>query len=300
MKTAIILGSNGQDGRILSEQLRTQGYKVTGVDHGHEVDICNVSQMSTFIKTVQPNEIYHLAAFHHSSEETLSEDEEFYQKSFQVNYFSLLNTLEGMRQHAPQTKLFYAGSSHIFGSHNTEMQNENTALNPDSVYAITKAAALQTCRIYRQKYNTFATYGILYTHDSQYRSEKFLSQKIIRTAFRIKGGSNEKLHIGDLSAEVDWGYASEYMQAAHRTLQINEPHDFIIATGKKIQIADFVNTVFKELGLDWREHVIETPELLKRKGLSRIGNPEKLKKFTGAHPKIYGAELAKTLLKLAN
>lgn len=307
-KTAIIIGSEGQDGKILFDQLCKKNFSVIGIDQNKTrtnnaswqkcVNICNSQEVLDLISNTQPEEVYHLAAFHHSSEEKTPEDTNFYQKSFDVNFFSLINLLEAIRLQSINTRLFYASSSHVFGDTLEEVQTEATCLNPNTVYGITKATAQQACRLYRQKYNIFASTGILYTHESKFRSEKFLSQKVIRAAIDFKfKGRKEKLVIGDLSAVVDWGFAPEFTEAAQLIVRHSQADDFIVATNHPMKISDFIEHIFAELGLDWTKFVEEKKGILNRSGIKRIGSYQKINKTTGWQPTTFGASLAKILLQ---
>lgn len=295
-KTAVIVGSQGQDGRFLFELLVQKGYSVIGLDQGAVrsegsdwqavVDITNREQVASFFQTVQPEEVYYLAAFHHSSQDVQIDEVELFEKSYTVHVFSYLNFLEGIRLCSPKTKVFYAASSLIFGEAPTEMQDEATPFQPNNSYGITKLDGLLMSRLYREKYGIFAAVGIFYNHESEYRSEKFVSMKVVAGAVNIKKGAQTELVVGDLSAEVDWGYAPDYVEAAHRILQLERSDEFIIATGQKHAIQDLVSIVFEYIGLDWRQYVRENKAILTRKRLPMVGNAEKLKRATGWQPTV--------------
>ncbi len=292
MKTAIITGSLGQDGKILEQQLIKQGYKTIGIDQGHEIKICSSQAVKDLISTVRPDEIYHFAALHHSSEEDIKESPEFREKSYAVNVASTLYFLDAIKNFSPTSKFFYASSSHIFGESKTEVQDEKTPMNPTTTYGKNKAEAMILCQHYRKSYNVFACVGIFYTHESCHRSEKFLSQKIIQSALQKK-----PITIGDLSAVIDWGFAPEYTLGAQCIMQALAPEDFIIATGHKMTVEDFVVSIFSKCDLNWKNYVREDKEILKRRSPARIGNPTKIKQVTGWSPKIFGPALAKILLQ---
>lgn len=295
-KTAVIVGSQGQDGRFLFELLVQKGYGVIGLDQGavrneggdwqEEVDITNREQVASFLQTVQPDEVYYLAAFHHSSQDAQIDEAELLEKSYAVHVFSYLNFLEGIRLRSPKTKIFYAASSLIFGEAPTEMQDETTPFQPNNSYGITKLDGLLISRLYREKHGLFAAVGIFYNHESEYRSEKFVSMKVVAGVANIKKGTETKLVIGDLSAEVDWGYAPDYVEAAHRILELERPDEFIIATGQKHSIRDLVAVAFGYLDLDWQKYVRENGAILTRKRLPMVGNAQKLREATGWQPTV--------------
>jgi GDPmannose 4,6-dehydratase len=251
------------------------------------VDITNARQVSGLVKSFKPDEIYFLAAFHHSSEQKLKDEGDIFKKSFDVNVTALVHFLEGMRQHSPKAKLFYAASSHVFGNPSKGRQDESTPFHPVCIYGIAKAAGLHACRFFRDAYGLFASVGILYNHESPRRSSKFVSQKIVQTAIAIKKGKARHLVLGDLNAKTDWGYAPDYVEAMRRILQLSRPDDFVIASGRSHTVKDFVTIVFEQLGLDWEKYVRVNPALIhkKRKG-SLEGNPRKLLSATGWKPKV--------------
>jgi GDPmannose 4,6-dehydratase len=307
MKKAIIVGCDGQDGRLLYELLSKKGYNIIGVAKGSTrfdggdklppVDISKTEEVFKLVKNFKPDEIYYLAAFHQSSEDAPLGEAELYHKSYETNVFSLINFLEGIRKHSPCTKLFYAASSHVFGDDAGDVQDEKTPINPNSIYGITKALGLFLCRFYRNNHSVYASTGILYNHESPLRDQKFVSKKIIRGALDIKRGSHEKLILGDLNAEIDWGWAPDFVEAMNKILSLHAPEDFVVATGKKHTVLDFVETTFKNLGLDWKLYVEENPLLIKRKTATLVGNPKKLMTMTGWKPSVDFDQMIKILLE---
>lgn len=295
-KTAVIVGSQGQDGRFLFELLIEKGYGVIGLDRGtvkaegvkwdKPVDIFDSQAVIGFLEVVQPDEVYYLAAFHHSSQDQEIREVELFQKSYAVHVFAYLNFLEGVRLVSLKTKIFYAASSLIFGNPKDEIQDETTPFSPNSAYGVTKLDGLLMSRYYCEKYGIFAAVGIFYNHESEYREGKFISMKVVEAAVNIKKGTQSDLIVGDLSAEVDWGYAPEYVDAAHRILQLEKADEYIIATGQKHSIEDLVAIAFGHLDLDWKKYMHENAALLTRKRLPMVGNAEKLKRATGWQPTV--------------
>ena len=308
MKKAIIVGSNGQDGRLLCENLSRCNYHIIGIDqslyHSHAgetcmtVDINDYQAVADLVRTHMPDEVYYLAAFHHSSENLpLQENNKIFTQSFQIHVFALVNFLEALRIFAQDARLFYAASSHIFGNASIEPQNEQTPYNPTGIYGITKAAGIYACRFYRNQYRLFVSTGILFNHESQYRQPIFVTIKIIDGAIDIKNGFQDKLTLGNLDAEVDWGYALDYVEAFRRILGASMPDDFIVATGKKHTVRDFVEITFSHLGLDWKKYVEEDATIISKSGATLIGNPEKLVRVTGWKPSVDFSEMIKLLLQ---
>jgi GDPmannose 4,6-dehydratase len=267
--TALIIGHKGQDGTCLSQLLREKGYSVIGlargsvegaataVGRGHPFDVTNHSDMLRLVAEVRPDEIYYLAAFHHSSEDPRIEDHELISRSLAVNTLGLNNILGALVSENLESRVFYAGSSRVFGQPTTLSQNEETPFRPICAYGISKTAGIGICKHYRAGRRVFAATGILYNHESPLRSPKFISRKIVRSAVSIARGSTEKLTVGNLNAKVDWGYAPDYTRAMWLILQLEQPSDFVIGTGILHSVRDLVQTAFGELGLDWKEHVRE-------------------------------------------
>jgi GDPmannose 4,6-dehydratase len=218
-------------------------------------------------------------------------------QSYAVNVVSLLNFLEAIRQYSPKTRLFYAASSHVFGRPETSPQDENTPINPLGIYAITKVSGLQLCRMYRTVYLVFASVGILYNHESPLRGEQFVSRKIVQGAIRCKKDPTHRLVLGDLAAEVDWGYAPDYVEAMYRIMNLKEADDFIIATGEKHTVEDFVRIAFDTLGLDWREFVMERKKIITRPAVTFMGNPAKLVRKTGWKRSVTFSNMVKLLVE---
>ncbi len=274
MKRCLVVGHAGQDGRILFDRLRSEGHIVVGIDRGEVlssdgarpalVDILDYPAVQSLIAGATPDEIYYLAAFHHSAEQKLGETRELFERSFAINVYGLVNFLEAIRLGSPKTRLFYASSSRVFGVPQGYPQDESTPINPDCAYGITKAAGQQSVRYYRRTHSLFAVSGILYNHESPLRAPTFVPQKIVRGAVAIKSGSQAKLVLGDLDAIVDWGYAPDYVDAMTRMLALDEPDDFVIATGEPHTVRQFVETAFEIVALDWNAHVEVAPGLISR------------------------------------
>ena len=295
MKKAIIVGYKGQDGQYLLKSLRLKGYDVVGIGRrdiepvskfSGFVDINNSDHVFRLLHSYTPHEIYYLPAFHHSSQEDQSDDTRILRESFQTHVLSLSFFLEGMEKFSPLSKLFYAASSHIWGDAPTSIQNEDTPINPNCVYGITKAAGLQTCRFFRRN-GIFASVGILYNHESPLRPVKFISQKIVYGAVAIKEGRQDRLSVGDLSASVDWGFAGDYVEAMQAVLQLDQADDFIVATGRTYTVRDFIERVFDQLKLDWKKYVVEDQNIIiKKKKYILCGDPSKLMARTNWRPSV--------------
>lgn len=308
MKKVLIIGCTGQDGTYLFENLQKRNYEIIGIARNvvrstlsksiKPVNISKSKQVYNLLEEYKPDEIYYLAAFHQSSEDQYYDDAELLRRSFDVNVLSLINFLEGIKNYSNYSRLFYTASSHIFGNSTESIQDETTPLNPNSIYGITKTAGVHLCRLYREKYSIFVSVGILYNHESPLRSSKFVSQKIVKTAVAIKNKIQDKLIIGNLNAEIDWGYAPDYVEAMYKILQLSSAGDFIISSGKIHTVRDFVKGVFKYLDLDWTKYVKEDPNLIKKKEKHNLqGNNQKLKTMTKWQPTVSFNDLIKIMIR---
>ncbi len=312
MKTACIIGSQGQDGQLLWNLLQSRNYRLIGVGFQEvrardtiwteSVNILDREEVLHLIEKVRPDEIYYLAAKHQSSQDIASENLGYYRETFDINVNGLAHFLEAILMTQSGSKLFYASSSHVFGSQIFGQpletpQVETTAYHPESIYAISKVTGTHLCRLYRQKHGVFASVGILYNHESSLRKDSFLSKKIVTSALRIQNGHQKKLIVGNLSTQVDWGYAPDYVEAMHLVLNLKDADEFIIASGKTHSVADFLEVVFSSLGLDWRVYVEEDRRILTRQEGARVGDFSKLKQATGWTPQTSFEEMVKQLLK---
>ena len=293
MTREIIVGCDGQDGRLLRDHLVRRGCEVIGVGR-RTLDIGDAAAVRAFVARVAPDAIYYLPAVHHSSQElTQTDDVALFRDSLAVHVTGLIHFLEA----ASGARLFYAASSHVFGDYPPEPQpaDETTPFAPSCIYGITKAAGVHACRYYRAR-GVYAATGILYNHESALRRPQFVSQKIVQAARRIRDGSGEKLELGTLAAAVDWGYAPDFVDAFHRILQLDRPDDFVVATGETHTVGEFAQLAFATLGLDWTAHVSERPGLLGKRVVTRVGNAAKLARATGWRPSVSFAQMIELLV----
>lgn len=279
MKTALILGAKGQDGTYLSELLLDKGYRVHALyrPEGSASDAAFPVSLRTHerfmplvgsvadtlfiqdtVKEISPGEIYYLSSNHE-----LDFSLENYEKSRAVNLDGLSGVLSALAESSNPGRLFYASSSNIFFKAECSPQSEATPHAPGTLYGFFKSAAMSLITLYREKFGIYGCSGILYNHESPRRNDFFLPKKIVSTAVAIKLGQEAKLWIGDLNAVRDWGYAGDFVRAMWMMLQAEHPRDYVIGTGVTRSVEWVVNFVFSELGLDWREHVVADPGLLR-------------------------------------
>ncbi|MCO6438924.1 MAG: GDP-mannose 4,6-dehydratase [Phycisphaerae bacterium] len=286
-KTALITGVTGQDGSYLTELLLGKGYEVHGVirrasvfttqriDHLyqdvhepdlrlrlHYGDLLDPMGLRRILTEVGPDEVYNLAAQSHVR---TSFDQPTY--TAEVVAIGTLNLLEAIRDYRDasgnEVRLYQASSSEMYGKVAEVPQNELTPFYPRSPYACAKVHAYWQTVNYREAYGLFACNGILFNHESPRRGETFVTRKITRAATRIKLGLQRTLHLGNLDAQRDWGFAGDYVLAMWLMLQQVEPDDYVIATGRSHSVREFLETAFQYLDLDWREHVRFDPRYLR-------------------------------------
>jgi GDPmannose 4,6-dehydratase len=276
MKRALITGVNGQDGSYLAELLLGAGYEVHGVvrrdaleDPAHRlVNIAGIRErlrlhagslenhlsIYKIVAAARPDECYHLGS---SSFVSHSFEEE---SSILSNNFNATHALlSSIKELAPACRVYFAGSSEMFGDAPVSPQNEATPFNPRSIYGISKLAAFHVARNYRVHHQLFVSAGILYNHESPRRGHEFVTRKISAAVAKIKLGQAKSLPLGNLDARRDWGYAPDYVKAMHAMLQKDAPGDYVVATGTTHSVRDFLKAAFGVVGLDYERHVVVDP-----------------------------------------
>lgn len=311
-RNAIIIGHEGQDGRLLTRLLLQRGYDLLGIgrstlDHWgamayrEEFRLDCSNSVCDLVRSLQPQELYYLAAHHASSQARQSEDlHEDYQLSLGVNVTGVLHFLEAIRCHSPQSRFFFASSSLIYGNRPQQSpQDETTQVAPEEPYGLCKALSGQMCRDYRARHRLFASVGILFNHESCLRPSQYLSTKIISAAVAASRGEIKPLVVGSLDAIVDWGYAPDYVDAFTRILALEAPGDFVVASGVAHTVRDFAATAFARVGLDWSKYVLQDPAVLTRSRSGRVGDPSKLRRITGWCPSLTFKEMVALLIDQA-
>ena len=274
MKKALITGITGQDGSYLAELLLEKGYEVHGIirrasnfntqriDHLienpeiynhrlflHYGDMTDGSRLVTLIARLVPDEVYNLAAQSHVR---VSFDEPEY--TGDTVGLGTTRILEAIRITGVKAKFYQASSSEMFGA-TPSPQNEETPFYPRSPYGAAKVYSYWMTKNYREAYGLFACNGILFNHESERRGETFVTRKITIAAARIAMGLQANLSLGNLESFRDWGYAPEYVEGMWRMLQVDEPDDFVLATGQSISVGQFLENAFKRVNLNWQDHV---------------------------------------------
>lgn len=274
MKRALITGVTGQDGSYLAEFLLTKGYQAYGMVRrastenferiNHIKDKINLAQADlldqlsiiNIIKNIQPQEVYNLAS------------QSFVPTSFEqpllTGEFTALGVtrmLEAIRLVDKNIRFYQASSSEMFGKAVETPQKETTPFHPRSPYGVAKVYGHWITINYRESYDIFAVSGILFNHESPRRGKEFVTRKITDGVARIKLGLTDKLYLGNLDAQRDWGFAGDYVEAMWLMLQAEKPQDYVIATGRTHSVQRFAELAFAHVGLDWRKHVVVDKKL---------------------------------------
>ena len=301
-KIALITGINGQDGSYLAEFLLQKGYEVYGtlkrnsVSENqtsrlnsiydkiklHYADLTDLSSLISVIQKVNPDEIYNLASQSHVR---ISFDQPLYTAN--VTGIGTLNMLEAVKLIKPNTKIYQASSSEMFGNSidNDGYQRETTPMNPVSPYGCAKVFSYNICRNYRNSYGMFISNGILFNHESPRRGTNFVTNKVCKEAVKIKLGLSSELKLGNLDAARDWGHAKDYVKAMWLILQENTSDDFVCSTVISHSVKDLCEYVFNKLELDYNEYVKLDEKFLRPEELHNLkGDSTKLKEITGWTP----------------
>jgi GDPmannose 4,6-dehydratase len=274
MAKALITGVSGQDGSYLAELLLSKGYEVHGLirrsssfnthrldpiyQDPHEAgvrflmhygDLSDSGSLVNLIRELEPDEIYHLGAQSH-----VKVSFEIPEYTADATAMGTARILEAIRASGVSTRFYQAGSSEMFGSA-PPPQSEQTPFHPRNPYGVAKVFAHWITINYREAYGLFAANGILFNHESPRRGETFVTRKITRAVARIKAGIQDRLFLGNLDAERDWGYAPEYVEAMWLMLQHDEPLDLVIATGESHTVREFAQLAFAHVDLEWDRYV---------------------------------------------
>lgn len=314
MKRALITGITGQDGSYLAELLLEKGYEVHGIvrrvaiedpEHRlwrllpfkdrlrlHAASMESFPSIFRVFQDVKPEECYHLAA------------QSFVAYSFE-DEFSTLNTningthyvLAALKEAAPECRFYFAASSEMFGKVAEVPQTETTRFHPRSAYGISKVAGFDLTRNYREAYGIKACSGILYNHESPRRGFEFVTRKITSHVAKIKLGLAKEVHLGNLEARRDWGHAREYVRAMWMMLQQDTPDDYVIATGEQHTVREFAEAAFSCVGLDYRNHVVLDPQLLRPAEVELLlGDASKARKKLGWSCEVKFKQLAEEMV----
>ncbi len=296
-KKVLICGLGGQDGSYLAKFLLEKGYEVWGTSRDAEgrkfgnlislgvfekVHILSVSledyhSVYNVVSNIKPDEIYYLAG---QSSVGLSFDQPA--ETIQSMTLGVINFLNAIRALETSTKFYNAGSSECFGDSVELCSDENTCFKPRSPYGIAKLASHLLVKNYSESYSIFACTGILFNHESVFRPERYVTQKIIQSVKRIAAGEQNQLELGRLDISRDWGWAPDYVEAMWLMLQRKDPEDYVIGTGRSHSLEEFVDETFKLFNMDWQKYVIVNDDFKRPTDIVySCANPAKAKKELG-------------------
>lgn len=312
MKRALICGVTGQDGAYLTKHLLERDYQIWGTSRDAQVaslrnlqvlgaaeKVClrsvnptDFRGVLTTITSVNPDEIYFLSGL-----SSVGQSFDRPVETIESVTIGTLNLLEAVRFLGKPIKIYHSSSSESFGDTGRHPANEATLFKPHSPYGVAKASAHWLVDTYRYAYGLFCSNGILFNHESPLRPEWFVTKKIVAAACRIKRGVPEHIKLGRLDITRDWGWAPEYVDAMWRILQAQKPGDYVIATGRSHTLQEFVDAVFSELDLNWRDHVDVDPELYRPRDIARsVGDPTKASVELGWRPETDFGQLVTKLV----
>jgi GDPmannose 4,6-dehydratase len=309
-RRALITGITGQDGAYLAQFLLEKGYEVHGMVRRastenferitdlhdrvdlHQADLLDQLSLVRLIDNVRPHELYNLAAM---SFVPISFDQPLLTGEFTA--LGVTRVLEAIRQVDPTIRFCQASSSEMFGSVRQEPQNEDTPFYPRSPYGVAKVYGHWITVNYRESHGIFACSGLLFNHESPLRGKEFVTRKISDAVARIKLGAQEKLHLGNLDAQRDWGFAGDYVKAMWMMLQQPEPRDYVVATGEKHSVRQFVDLAFRHVGLDWEKYVEVDPSLFRPADVHTLrGDASRAQRELGWKPVVAFPELVKMMV----
>jgi GDPmannose 4,6-dehydratase len=309
-KKALITGVTGQDGSYLAEFLLDQGYQVIGMvrrsstvnfgrieqiqdritlAHG---DLLDQTSLIDIMRQNQPDEIYNLAA---QSFVPVS-----WQQPVLTGEFTALGVtrmLEAMRSTMPEARFYQASSSEMFGKVREVPQSEKTPFHPRSPYGVAKVYGHWITVNYRESYDLFACSGILFNHESPRRGLEFVTRKVTHGAAQIKLGLAHDLHLGNLDARRDWGYAGDYVKAMWLMLQQDHPDDYVVGTGRTHSVRELCQVAFDHLELDWKQYVVADPQFYRPAEVDLlVSDPAKARSELGWEPAVSFEELIRMMV----
>jgi GDPmannose 4,6-dehydratase len=309
-RKALITGTTGQDGAYLAEFLWGKGYEVHGMVRRsstenferiahlrgrvtlHQADLLDQLSIVELIQKVRPHEVYNLAA------------QSFVPTSWvqplltgEFTGLGVTRVLEAIRLVDRSIRFYQASSSEMFGAVQEEPQNEHTPFWPRSPYGVAKVYGHWITVNYRESYGIFACSGILFNHESPLRGKEFVTRKITDAVARIKLGLQDKLRLGNLDAMRDWGFSGDYVRAMWLMLQQHQPDDYVVATGEKHSVREFVELAFQHVDLDWRDWVEVDPALFRPAEVNTLrGDASKARRVLGWEPTVSFPQLVRMMV----
>jgi len=309
-RKAFITGITGQDGSYLAELLLEKGYEVHGLVRRsssfntwridqvrdrlilHYGDLVDQNSLMRTLELVGPDEIYNLAAQSH-----VKVSFEMPEYTANVTALGVLRLLDAVREVDLKARVYQAGSSEMYGLVQETPQTEKTALHPRSPYGVAKVFGHWITVNYREGYGIHASNGILFNHESPRRGENFVTRKITMGVAAIKNGLARELHLGNLDAKRDWGFAKDYVEAMWRMLQQDTPDDYVVATGETHSVREFLEEAFSHVGLHWQDYVKVDPKYFRPAEVDvLLGDPGKARTKLGWVPRVTFKELVRLMV----
>lgn len=318
-KVACITGITGQDGSYLAASLLSRGYEVIGlhrrsstdnfyrvkdfISHPNfnlqEFDLTDASNVTQTLVKYNPDEFYNLAAQSHVGTSFNQPN-----TTLDVNTAGVINILEAIRHYCPETKLYQASTSEMFGSNfqvkgSQKYQDENTSFSPQSPYAISKVASHSMIQLYRNSYNLYACSGILFNHESPRRGSNFVTRKITTYIGKlINKKISDKLKLGNIESYRDWGHAKDYVEAMRMMLNNSTPKDYVISTGETHSVKEFLQKAFDLVDLNYEDYIEIDPELYRPSEVDYLlGDSSRARKELGWIPQISFDNLIKEMVE---
>lgn len=307
MKKALVTGITGQDGSYLAELLLQKDYLVHGIvrrssntvrtriDHLtrddaiygkslflHYADLDDATTIRRLLNKLKPDEVYHLAGQSH-----VGASFDIPESTCQFAAMGTLKLLEILRDCTPVPRLLHTSSSEVFGIPDFVPQNELCPLRPATPYGVAKAFATNMIRVYRESFGLFVCNAICFNHESPRRGESFVTRKITRAAARIKLGLDRHLHLGNIDAQRDWGYAPDFVRGFWQMLQADLPNDLVLSTGTQHQVKDWLDVAFSHVGLNWEEYFVQDERFMRKADPNRLlGDSTRAKELIGWQPEM--------------
>jgi GDPmannose 4,6-dehydratase len=286
----IVTGYRGQDGTLLCRLLRGQGHEVLGIgrggtEDGSSVVLTNDESVRSLIRRFEPDQIYHLAASHHSSEQ--SPDIAFERDMIDVNFRAAEVLLAAVAQSRPSCRILLAATSKMYRPVPNEVRviDEESPMDPASFYGQTKAWSRDLLSHFRDRWSLFGSTAILFNHESVLRPPQFVTRKITMAAARAKRGARSPLNLLDIHSQTDWCGAEDVVEGMRLSLSADHPADYVFASGKARSVSDVLDVAYGEHGMDWRDYVTSSAPKGGQKG-ALIGNINKARDVLGWAPRI--------------
>tara|TARA_X000001036_G_scaffold436810_1_gene480720 strand:- start:1204 stop:2238 length:1035 start_codon:yes stop_codon:yes gene_type:complete len=317
MKKAFITGITGQDGYYLAKLLLEKDYEVHGIIRRasnfntnridtliskysndkklqlYYSDLTDSSSLNNLITNIKPDEVYNLGAQSHVA---VSFNNPIY--TTEAGNLGTISLLEAIRNLDKETKFYQASSSEMYGGDKKEALNEDSPFNPKSPYAASKVFSYNMTKIYRESYDLFCSNGILFNHESPHRGETFVTRKITRAVGRISVGIQNKLTLGNLDSERDWGFAGDYVEAMWKIVNHSIPDDFVISTGESHTVKDFLKVAFDSVNLEYSDYVEVAEKYFRPNEVKYLlGDSSKAKKEINWTPDTSFQDLVKMMIE---